>query len=315
MQEIFLGDMIKRRRMELGLTQEELCEGICEPVTISRLENGKQTPARNRINAILERLDLPADRYYALLSKNETEMEALQKEIIARNLSFVQATGENKSNIRKQIMELHQKLEKLADQDDRIIQQFLLRSTVILGKENDPYTPSEQREILLKAIRLTCPKFNTEEIEKRIYTTEEIKIINQIGISYDNEGRYTEALEIFSHLYEYLQKRYRNTPSVRKSIAMVAFNYATLLDKIKQYDKAIEIAEEGRQMCLNYGHYLSLPGLLEVKAECYFFLEEKEVSKDLYRQAYYLSKALGDESSQKLIRMEAEKYCGITFEI
>lgn len=91
MQEIFLGDMIKRRRKELGLTQEELCKGICEPMTISRLENGKQTPARNRINAILERLDLPADRYYALLSKNETEMEALQKEIIALNIRFEQA--------------------------------------------------------------------------------------------------------------------------------------------------------------------------------------------------------------------------------
>ena len=77
MQEMFLGEAIKKRRLELGLTQEQLCEGICEPITISRLENGKQTPSRNRINALLERLDMPADRYYALLSKNELDIEVV----------------------------------------------------------------------------------------------------------------------------------------------------------------------------------------------------------------------------------------------
>ena len=44
MKEIFLGEVIRQRRIELGLTQEELCEGICEPITISRFEHGRQTP-------------------------------------------------------------------------------------------------------------------------------------------------------------------------------------------------------------------------------------------------------------------------------
>ena len=56
MKNVFLGEYIKQRRLDLGLTQEQLCDGICEPVTLSRLENGKQTPSRNRINALLQRL-------------------------------------------------------------------------------------------------------------------------------------------------------------------------------------------------------------------------------------------------------------------
>ena len=55
---------MKQRRLELGLTQEELCEGICEPITISRMENGRQTPSRNRINALLQRLGLPRPAGY-----------------------------------------------------------------------------------------------------------------------------------------------------------------------------------------------------------------------------------------------------------
>ena len=62
-----------------------VCAGICESVTLSRVENGKQTPSRNRINAILQRLGLPDDRYYALVTPEELEIEALKKEIVACN--------------------------------------------------------------------------------------------------------------------------------------------------------------------------------------------------------------------------------------
>lgn len=101
----FLGDAIKRKRLELGLTQERLCEGICEPITLSRLENGKQTPSRTRLHALMERLDMPEDQYYALLSKHELEVEALQREITSLNLRFTQAKGEEKRELRAQALQ------------------------------------------------------------------------------------------------------------------------------------------------------------------------------------------------------------------
>ena len=85
MQNYKLGEYIRQRRLDLGLTQEQVCAGICESVTLSRFENGKQTPSRNRINAILQRLGLPDDRYYALVTPEELEIEALKKEIVACN--------------------------------------------------------------------------------------------------------------------------------------------------------------------------------------------------------------------------------------
>lgn len=35
MQNYRLGDYIRQRRQELNLTQEQVCAGICEPVTLS----------------------------------------------------------------------------------------------------------------------------------------------------------------------------------------------------------------------------------------------------------------------------------------
>ena len=178
MKNVFLGEYIKQRRLDLGLTQEQLCDGICEPMTLSRLENGKQTPSRNRINALLQRLGLPDDRYFALLSKNELEMEALQKEIVACNANHRVEEG----------FETLKKFEQIADHDDQIAQQFILRSKVLLGRLDQRYTPQEQIDLLMQAIRLTVPRFNLDEIERFFYSTDEIKIINQIGIAYSDDG-------------------------------------------------------------------------------------------------------------------------------
>ena len=192
---LFLGDYIRQRRLELGLTQEQVCEGICEPITLSRIENGKQTPSRVRINAILQRLDLPDDRYYALLTKNELEIEALEKEIVACN-----ATGRAEEGF-KQI----EKLKAFAE-GEPLIQQFIIRSRLLLEQMEKRYTEQEEIEILTQAIRLTVPDFNTEEIEKKLYTRDEIKIINQIANAYSCAGNQKKAADIFYQLLKYIRK-------------------------------------------------------------------------------------------------------------
>lgn len=307
----FLGDAIKRRRLELGLTQEQLCEGICEPITISRLENGKQTPSRARLEALMERLDMPQYQYYALLSKHELEVEALQREIVALNVKFDQATGEEKAKLRQEALQAHKALAEMADRDDKISQQVILRSKVILGKEDGRYSREEERQMLLQAIRLTCPSFDPEDIGRGLYTSREIKIINQLALVHVYAGEHMEAIEIYSQLYKYIRKHYRLIPPTTAHFPMIAFNYARELGLIGQYEKSIEIAREGRQVCLDYGHYLYLSSLLSIFAECYYRLGDVEKSKDYYYQTYYVSKAIGDTSNSALIRQEAKHYLGL----
>lgn len=58
-----LGRFVKRRRIELGLTQEDLAERMGEGVRqadISRLENDRVTlPRRDRLERLAEALDVP----------------------------------------------------------------------------------------------------------------------------------------------------------------------------------------------------------------------------------------------------------------
>lgn len=314
MQEMFLGEAIKKRRLELGLTQEQLCEGICEPITVSRLENGKQTPSRNRINALLERLDMPADRFYALLSKHELDIDALQRQITAYNVQFDKATLENRPQIREQALKAHQELEAIIDADDKLSRQLILRSRVILGTENGAYSFEEKKRMLSEAIRLTAPYFDVDDIGRGLYTTDEIKIINQLALAYSNAGEHMEAISIFTQLYKYMQKHFQNIPLARAKLTMVACNYARDLSTVGQYRKAIEIAEEGQQVCLDYGHYQALPTLLGIQASCYHKLEEDAKSKDFYLQAYYLMKVIGDDSNLQILQRKAKKEIDLEFD-
>lgn len=302
MQNFFLGDYIRQRRLELGLTQEQVCEGICEPITLSRIENGKQTPSRVRINAILQRLDLPDDRYYALLTKNELEIEALEKEIVACN-----ATGRVEEGF-KQI----EKLEAFAE-GEPLIQQFIIRSRLLLEQVEKRYTEQEEIEILTQAIRLTVPDFNTEEIEKKLYTRDEIKIINQIANAYSCAGNQKKAADIFYQLLKYIRKHIKETITSAGVLPMILYNYARVLDLAGRYEEGIEYALETKEVCIKYGHYQYLPRCIEIYGECCYFLGKIEESKKAYRQAYYICEAIGDVNLE-VTKEEAKKYLNLEFE-
>lgn len=302
MQNFFLGDYIKQKRLDLGLTQEQLCDGICEPMTLSRLENGKQTPSRNRINALLQRMGLPDDRYFALLSKNELEMEALQKEIVACNVTDQVAEG----------FEKLAQFEALAAPDDQIAQQFILSSKVLLGRLDGRYMPREQIDMLMQAIRLTVPRFDLENIESFLYTKDEITIINQIGLAYSDDGQNKKAAEIYYQLLRYVRKHFKETITLIGALPLVLYNYARVLDLCGRYEEGAELAQECRKACIQYGHYQELPRCLEIEAECRHFMGDEETSKELYYQSYYLCKVVEYQVGLEIVKKEAKEYLNLT---
>lgn len=307
MREMFLGEAIKQRRTELRLTQEELCEGICDAVTISRIENGRQTPSRNRINALLQRLGLPDDRYYALLSKHELELYSLRKELHSRTRYFEKASDKMRNSARLRALETLQELEAIMDEDDQITRQQILSDRVSLGNVDGPYSVEERLELLMEAIQLTIPRFDLKEICGRRYTTDEIRIINQIAATYAMTGQRNKAITIYDQLLRYVQRHNQRLARYAGQLAMIAHNYSIDLGLEKRYKEAIEIAELGRRTCVEYGHYQFLPGFLAIMAECRYFMNETEKSAELYYQAHFLYKAVGDEHNLKIIDAEIKE--------
>lgn len=67
MEERFLGEIIREKRLEQGLSLEELSEGICDVSTLSRLETGKQSPTRHKLNRLLQKLGISDDRFELII--------------------------------------------------------------------------------------------------------------------------------------------------------------------------------------------------------------------------------------------------------
>ena len=290
MQNYKLGEYIRQRRLDLGLTQEQVCAGICESVTLSRVENGKQTPSRNRINAILQRLGLPDDRYYALVTPEELEIEALKKEIVACNALKRVEDGFDKIS----------QLEKIVKPDDQITQQFILRSKVLLGGLDKRYSNDERIQMLVQAIRMTIPDFQLDKIEDFLFTLDEMKLVNQIGNAYSLSGDNEKAADIFYRLLQYIRRHLPETVTSNRMLPLVLYNFARSLDLSQKYEEGAKVARCGKEACIKYGHYQVLHSCLEIEAECDFFLGKKEESVERYREAFYICK-------------EAEKYLNILF--
>ncbi len=311
MRYMLIGEYIKSRRLDMELKQEDVFEGICSAATFSRLENNKQTPGRSTINALLNRLDLPDDRFFALLSEQELRIDVLRKSIRGDQILFKKATAENRPAIRERALQKLAELEQIMDKDDAVTLQYIRSTKITLGKPEGPYCFQERLDLLMEAIRLTIPRFDLDKIDQFRYSLEEMAILNKIALTYSREGKLKEAVSIYSQLLMYIEKNDVELPNNLNHFCLISHNYAIALAKGQQYKQAIEVAERGQQMGIMYGDYLQLPGFLAIQAECYFFLGEKEKSACLYFQACYLYKAINDEHEFRHIQQEMYEHLGL----
>jgi len=66
-----IGDLVKNRRLELGLTQSQVAEGICSRETINQLENNKTIPRLFVVDKVLDKLAIDGDTLLTLPSSKQ----------------------------------------------------------------------------------------------------------------------------------------------------------------------------------------------------------------------------------------------------
>ncbi|MCD8380431.1 MAG: helix-turn-helix transcriptional regulator [Lachnospiraceae bacterium] len=314
MNEVFIGEYIRQRRKELHLTQAQLCEGICEPLAISRMERGVQTPQSATLNALLERLGLPGERCYALISKQEKKRNDLQKEIVSLNVQYETALEKDRPEYLRHAYDRLHELEEIIDNNDRLSRQFILRSRVLLGREDGTaYTFEEQLDLLLQAIRLTVPRFDLDNINSFLYCLDEVKVINQIAGVYSDMGQNPKAAEILSQLLRYIENHFPNIQQSGGHLPLITYNYSLCLLKCGHYEEMLEIAEKGKAACVKFGHYQNLPGLLHCMAIACHYTADDTRSRELFRQAYYLYMAIDNPRFASQLQNDARKLFGSDF--
>ena len=76
-----LGPLIKQKREELGLTQEDLADGICSVPTLSRIENGERLPNKSHSEMLLQRLGYSDMMHISYVTEKTLELHELKFKI------------------------------------------------------------------------------------------------------------------------------------------------------------------------------------------------------------------------------------------
>lgn len=276
-----IGDCIRQLREEQNVNQEDLCHGLCNKSTLSRIERGCHVPSIGTVALLLQRLGVNEDSLSFLLGTTEMEISNLHKEIEALNAQ-------------KKYDEALQKIgqmEQMTDPKDRVMQQFLLRSKALAGYLQDgqrvDYDNLTKREMLLRAIELTHPHFSLDNIGKCLLGIDEIKTINQIAITYSEAGDRRYAIHIYRQLFEYPRSRFYNTEAEVSVLTMLAYNYSTLLGRERRYEECIEYAQMGYEACIKYNKARMLGGLLLNWGYALQKLGQEEESKSKIKDSYH----------------------------
>lgn len=236
----WFGELIRARRESLGISQEELAEGICSVPTISRIENGTRMPTVSHAELLLQRLglsDIPVGLY---TDQEQFEIQRLKIQI------FVSL----EENDPEQAKHLYRELKRRLPEPDSASRQFLTLYEIILFPEK--LTSPQRLETLEAAMRLTCPSYALDRLP-RAMAYSEILVLNNIAACYADQDQPETAIRIFRHIVDFYDRGIVNPEEAWRTQPTLYYNLSKLLGLTGRYDECIEVCEKGIRLAKRSG--------------------------------------------------------------
>lgn len=286
------GFLIKKRREDLGLTQEDLADGICAVPTLSRIENGERLPNNNNLEVLLQRLGYSSNNVNSFVSERDFVIHEKKFEIR-------QAYMTKQFSLAK---ELVVEYELLLERNDAINKQFLILYQTLLAQEH--LSNKDKLERYEAAIRLTCPSYGNKKIP-HVLSYEEIILLNAIATCYDYEGKRNHAIDILFGLKDYYDNRVVNMEEALRTQPLILYNLSKMLGLEGRYDECIDICNLGIRVAKATGRCALLDKTLYNRAWALVKRGQEEdriAAKHNAKQAYYFAEMVGYKQNAEAYR-------------
>lgn len=280
-----IGTIIKRRRVELSLSQEDLSDGICAVTTLSRIENGERMPTQSHLEFLLQRLGYSDMMFHTYMDESD---------FCAHELKFKirQAYIENDVPAARELL---LQFEALVIKPSQIDEQFILLHKLLLYSER--YADEERLRELERAIRLTHPKYKQGHVPY-LLSYEEIILLNNIASTQTKCGNRKEAIDLLYGIVDYYDTHMVNMEEKLRTAPMTFYNLSKYLGLENRYDECINICERGIQLAQRTGRSQFFAQTLYNKAWVYVTRgnpEDIPAAKELVQKVIYLADAFGNE--------------------
>ncbi|MDE5590945.1 MAG: helix-turn-helix domain-containing protein [Acetatifactor sp.] len=296
-----LGDVIRSLRKKAGLSQEELADGICSPVSVSRIENGAQMPSGMVLEALLARLGTSTyqicDIYYKSEKQQEFEQEA---EEVSRLLS------EGKLEDAKDCLA---RLESGARADSLNLQCYLLLYASIKIYEGE--NSEEVLSILYDALAQTKASFDFEDFRNVLLSVSEANILNVIAAVLFRLEDVTGAIRLGEELMSSLKRHKSGLKEYTIVQINLAINLAQFLEKEHRYKEALVYIETAEELSFSSFEQALLPEIEFIKAKMYHLLGNDSDCTAILKAVVPYMELVRKTDFAGLVRGYAEKELGI----
>jgi transcriptional regulator with XRE-family HTH domain len=297
-----LGEIIRSLRKKAHLSQEDLADGICSAVSISRIENGTQMPSGTVLEALLGRLGTSTYQLCDIYYRSEKQLAFEQEsETVSRAVAEGNIEEAKKGLIR---------LEESAGTDALNLQCFLMLDASVKLAEGDD--PEKILRILYQSLAQTKPSFNFEDFRNDLLSAREANILNIIVAVLYHSGEAPRAIRLGEELITSLNRHKSGLKEYQIIKINLAFNLAQCLEKEHRYKEAFTYIQMAEELSLGSFEQALLPEIEFGKAKLYHLLgDDRECTAILKAIVPYMELVRKTEFAG-IVRSYAEKELGIT---
>lgn len=228
-----MGTVLKKCRETKGITQEELCYGICTPSALSKMEHGLREPSYVKFASLMERMGEWPEAYDVFIGDKVYRINELQSKVRLR----IYHEEYQEANIL--LDELEKEIKNFPN--ETIYNQFLRMQRVIC--RTNGIIQKEQIGELIDLLKWTVPCFGSKSIEECFLSHQELTLINNIAIGYGESGEVKKAVCLLRELQEHLENKYMGNRNRATMYSTVLFNLVKYLGLAGEYYEALEVAE------------------------------------------------------------------------
>ena len=225
-------DVLRIRREMLGLTQEQLCEGICSVKSLRRAEKGQTDMQRETLKKVLNRLGLSGQMQWSRLITSDREAIRMAEEL-------ADYINDRKFSVASKQLE---SLKSRIDLDIPQNKQYFLEKQALLEFEQGKVTREEFVKMEKEALECTLRAENLYRKENVYLTEQEITCIRNSWRGMEGKEK-RELIDLIFRLYD----NYALNNGLSQAISMYEFIAESAVNELENNGEHVRAEEIDRK--------------------------------------------------------------------
>lgn len=228
-----MNDVLRTRREMFGLTQEQLCEGICSVKSLRRAEKGQTDMQRETLKKILNRLGLSGQMQWSRLITSDREVIKMAEEL-------ADYINDRKFSVASKQLE---SLKSRIDLDIPQNKQYFLEKQALLEFEQGKVTREEFIKMEKEALECTLRAENLYRKENVYLTEQEITCIRNSWRGMEGKEK-RKLIDLIFRLYD----NYALNNGLSQAISMYEFIAESAVNELGNNGEHVRAEEIDRKV-------------------------------------------------------------------